>query len=125
MGNPKLHQVRVVRYASDGGYAAREWLTAFGSIEFPTVIADGEAFRMGVQITKKRAIDVILRVETVGTLKLKIRCRIGKSVSDILFKHPKACRTSITGVDRPLAVLGAKHMGNQIRILVCQPVRDV
>ncbi|MDF1808362.1 MAG: hypothetical protein P1U42_01565 [Phycisphaerales bacterium] len=125
MANPKLHQVRVVRYASDGGYAAREWLNAFESIEFPTTMNDGDAFRMGVQITKKRAIDVILRIESIDTLRLKLRCRIGKSVSDFLFKHPKACRKSIVGVDRPLAVLGAKHMGNQIRILVCQPTRDV
>lgn len=124
MGKPSLHQVRVVRYSNDGGYAAREWLSAFGSVEFPPNIADGEAFRMGVQITKKRAIDVILRIESIDSFKMKLRSRFGKTVSDALFHHPKTCRSAIVGVDRPLAVLSARHMGKPIRVLVCQPKRD-
>jgi len=124
MAQPSLHKVRVIRYAPDGGYAAREWLRAFESVEFPPKISDGEAFRMGVQITKKRAIDVIVRIEHLDTITKRVRSRVGKSVSDGLFRHPKRCRMTIAGVRRPLAALAARHMGRPIRILVCQPIAD-
>ena len=124
MPKPSLHAIRVVRYAPDGGYAAREWLKAFATIEFPPVIADGESFRMGVQITKKRAIDVILRVEALNSFTDRMRGRLGKTTSDALFRHPKSCRKKVPGAARPLAVLGARHMGKPIRILICRPKQD-
>ncbi len=124
MPSPSLHQIRVLRYAPDGGYAAIEWLGAFRTVEFPPTFADGESFRMGVQITKKRAIDVILRIETLDSFASRLRGRLGKTTSDTLFKRPKTCRKRVPQTKRPLAVLGAKHMGKPIRILVCQPKPD-
>lgn len=121
MGKPSVHKIRVIRYARDGGYAAIEWLRAFQTVELPPVIADGESFRLGVQITKKRAIDVILRVELLDSFTDKMRGQLGRTRSDALFKHPKACRKKVPDTRRPLAVLAAKHMGKPIRILVCQP----
>ena len=121
MSNPTLHQIRVIRYAPDGGYAAIEWLRAFQSVEFPPTIADGESFRMGVQITKKRAIDVILRIEHLDSFTQRMRSQLGRTVSDALFRHPKRCRANVAQTSRPLAVLGARHMGKPIRVLVCEP----
>jgi len=121
MSNPTLHQIRVIRYAPDGGYAAIEWLRAFQSVEFPPTIADGESFRMGVQITKKRAIDVILRIEHLDSFTQKMRSRLGRTASDSLFRHPNRCRANVPQTKRPLAVLGARHMGKPIRVLVCEP----
>jgi len=121
MSKPSMHKIRVVLYARDGGYAAMEWLRAFQTVELPLVIADGESFRLGVQITKKRAIDVILRIESLDSFTDKLRARLGKTKSDKLFLHPKACRRKVQGAKRPLAVLSARHMGKPIRILVCSP----
>ncbi|MGV6813713.1 MAG: hypothetical protein ACWA5W_01745 [Phycisphaerales bacterium] len=121
MPNPKMRDIRVIRYAQDGGYAAREWLNAFASIEFPPTIADGESFRMGVQITKKRAIDVILRLEHLNSFTHRLRGQLNKTTSDSLFRRPKACRKQVPKSQRPLAVLSARHQGKPIRILVCQP----
>lgn len=119
-----MHQIRVIRYARDGGYAAMEWLRAFEAVELPPMIADGESFRMGVQITKKRAIDVILRIESLDSFASKVRAQLGRTTSDAYFKAPKACRKKVPETKRPLAVLGARHMGKPIRILVCQPKKD-
>ena len=124
MGSPSVHQIRVNRYAPDGGYAAIEWLRAFQSVEFPPMIADGESFRMGVQITKKRAIHVILRIEILDSFTDRMRGRLGKTASDSLFRHPKACRAKVPETRRPLAVLSARFMGKPIRILVCDPKQD-
>lgn len=124
MAKPSVHHIRVIRYARDGGYAAIEWLRAFQAIELPPVIADGESFRLGVQITKKRAIDVILRIEQLDSFADKMRGQLGRTKSDSLFKHPKTCRKQVPQARRPLAVLGARHMGKPIRILVCQPKSD-
>lgn len=124
MASPNMHQIRVIRYAQDGGYAAIEWLNAFRTIDLPPIIADGESFQLGVQITKKRAIDVILRIESLDSFLDKMRASLGRTTSDALFKNPKACRTQVQGVQRPLAVLGARHMGKPIRILICQPKAD-
>ena len=124
MSSPSVHKVRVIRYARDGGYAATEWLNAFQTIELPPIIADGESFRMGVQITKKRAIDVVLRVEVLNSFTDKMRGRLNKTRSDSLFKHPKATRSQIPDARRPIAVLSARFMGKPIRILICLPKTD-
>ncbi len=124
MPTPSLHQIRVIRYAPDGGYAAIEWLRAFRTVEFPPTLADGESFRMGVQITKKRAIDVILRIEVLDSFTDRLRGRLGKTASDAFFKRPKACRKHVLQTKRPLAVLAARHMGKPIRVLVCEPKAD-
>lgn len=124
MPKPSMHQIRVIRYARDGGYAAIEWLRAFEKVELPPVIADGESFRMGVQITKKRAIDVILRIESLDSFPSKVRAQLGRTISDVYFKSPKTCRKKVPQTKRPLAVLGARHMGKPIRILICQPKQD-
>ena len=119
MSNANIRQVRVVRYATDGGYAAREWLRAFETIEIPHAISDGDTWRIGVQITSKRVIDVILRIEKLDGLGDLLRARLGRTESDQLYRHPKRCAELIHGAGRPMAVLGAKHLGDPVRILVC------
>ncbi|MEX0875873.1 MAG: hypothetical protein WD114_00300 [Phycisphaerales bacterium] len=127
MTTGKISQVRVARYAHDGGYAAVEWLRAFQGVEIPADISDGDGpaiARIGVQINKKRAIDVILRIEKIESLADRVRARLGRTSSDALFKDPAACRARVPSAQRPLAVLAARHMGAAVRILVCQPRED-
>ncbi len=119
-----IRKVRVVRYAPDGGYGAAEWLRALEGVEIPHAITDGDTWRIGVQITKKRAIDVLLRIEKLEFFTDRIRARLGRAESDRLFKHPKACRAVIPRAKRPLALLGARHLGMPVRILVCEPLRE-
>lgn len=124
MSNTNIKSVRVIRYSPDGGYGAAEWLRAFRGVEIPHAITDGDTRRIGVQITKKRAIDVILRTQKLGSLADRVRARLGRSESDRLFKHPHACAAAIPGTKRPLALLGARHLGTPVRILVCEPLGD-
>ncbi|MEZ6164242.1 MAG: hypothetical protein R3B67_07375 [Phycisphaerales bacterium] len=119
MSNTNIRSVRVLRYAADGGYAAVEWLRAFESVEIPHAISDGDAWRIGVQITKKRVIDVILRIETLDGFGDRLRARFKRTESDGLYTHPGRCVAQIRGAGRPLAMLGARHMGVPVRILVC------
>ena len=113
--------VRVVRYARDGGYAAVEWMRAFEGVEIPHSLGDGDTLRIGVQITRKRAIDVILRVERLNGLGDRIKARFGRTRSDVLFRRPGALRATVPQAKRPLAVLAAVHMGEPVRVLVCEP----
>lgn len=119
MSNTNIRSVRVIRYASDGGYAAREWLHAFEGVEIPDGVRDGDTLRIGVQITKKRVINVIVRIEKLDGLTGLLRARLGRTESDRRYKHPKRCVATINNAGRPLALLGAKHLGDPIRILVC------
>jgi hypothetical protein len=119
MSNRNIRSVRVIRYSPDGGYAAVEWLRAFETVEIPRAIGDGDTWRIGVQITKKRVIDVILHVETLDTFSDRLRGRLGRTRTDGLFRSPKRCAATIAGAGRPLALLGARHMGTPVRILVC------
>ncbi|MAO20625.1 MAG: hypothetical protein CMJ35_03550 [Phycisphaerae bacterium] len=119
MSNTNIKSVRVIRYSPDGGYAAIEWLRAFQSVEIPHAISDGDTWRIGVQITKKRVIDVILRIEKLDGFTDLLRARLGRTHSDQLYKHPKRCAQLIPGSGRPLALLSAKHLGDPVRILVC------
>jgi hypothetical protein len=120
MSNTNIRSVRVIRYEPDGGYAAIEWLRAFQSVEIPHAISDGDAWRIGVQITKKRVIDVILRVEILDGFSDRLRARLKRTASDQFYKHPGRCIAQIRGAGRPLALLSAKHLGTPIRILVCE-----
>lgn len=122
MSNTNIRSVRVIRYSPDGGYAAIEWLRAFQSVEIPHAISDGDTWRIGVQITKKRVIDVILRIEKLDGFTDLLRGRLGRTESDRLYKRPKRCAQLISGAGRPLALLGAKHLGDPVRILVCAAV---
>ncbi|MFG0247126.1 MAG: hypothetical protein ACF8MF_13845 [Phycisphaerales bacterium JB052] len=119
MSNTNIKSVRVVRYSTDGGYAAIEWLRAFESVEIPHAISDGDTWRIGVQITKKRVIDVVLRIEKLDGFADQLRARLGRTQSDLLYKHPKRSAQLIPGSGRPLALLSAKHLGTPVRILVC------
>lgn len=119
MSNTNISHVRVARYASDGGYAAVEWLAAIACVQIPHAITSGDSWRVGVQITRRRAIDVILRIEKLETLPDKLRARLGRTESDALYKHPGRCAAMIPGAGRPLALLGARHLGTPVRILVC------
>lgn len=119
MSNTNIRSVRVIRYSPDGGYAAIEWLRAFETVKIPHAIGDGDTWRIGVQITKKRVIDVILHVETLDTFSDRLRGRFGRTRTDGLFRSPKRCAATIAGAGRPLALLGARHMGTPVRILVC------
>lgn len=119
MSNTNIRSVRVIRYSPDGGYAAIEWLRAFETVEIPHAISDGDTWRIGVQITKKRVIDVILHIELLDSLPDRLRGRLGRTRADGLFRSPKRCRRMIAEAGRPLALLGAKHLGTPVRILVC------
>jgi hypothetical protein len=119
MSNTNIRSVRVIRYSPDGGYAAVEWLRAFEQIEIPDSIADGDTWRIGVQITKKRAIDVILHIEVLRSISDRVKGRLGRTRTDGLFRKPKRCRRIIVGTKRPMALLGATHQGTTVRILVC------
>lgn len=119
MSNTNIRSVRVIRYAPDGGYAAREWLAAFEGLAFPHAVGDGDTWRMGAQITKKRVVDVVVRIEKLDGFTGMLRTRLGRTVSDTLFRNPDRCAASVPGAERPLAVLGAKHLGEPVRILVC------
>ncbi len=119
MSNTNIRSVRVIRYSPDGGYAAIEWLRAFESVEIPHAITDGDTWRIGVQITKKRVIDVILHIELLDSFGGRVKGRLGRTRTDGLFKSAKKCRKTIAGADRALALLGAKHLGTPVRILVC------
>lgn len=119
MSNTNIRSVRVIRYSPDGGYAAVEWLRAFQTVEIPHAITDGDTWRIGVQITKKRVIDVILHIEVLETLVDRLKGRLGRTRADTLYKSPKRCKRTIIGAGRPLALLGASHLGTPVRILVC------
>jgi hypothetical protein len=119
MSNTNIRSVRVIRYAPDGGYAAIEWLRAFETVEIPHAISDGDTWRIGVQITKKRVIDVILHVEVLDSFADRLRGRFKRTRTDALFRSPKRCRSTILGSARPMALLGARHLGTPVRILVC------
>lgn len=119
MSNTNIRSVRVIRYSPDGGYAAIEWLRAFESVEIPHAITDGDTWRIGVQITKKRVIDVILHIELLDSFGGRVKGRLGRTRTDGLFRSAKKCRKTIAGAGRPLALLGAKHLGTPVRILVC------
>ena len=119
MSNTNIRSVRVIRYNQDGGYAAVEWRRAFETVEIPHAITDGDIWRIGVQITKKRVIDVILHIEILDTLPDRLRGRFGRTRTDGLYKRPKKCAGTIAGAGRPLALLGARHLGTPVRILVC------
>lgn len=119
MSNTNISHVRVVRYAPDGGYAAVEWLAAIAGVEIPHAITSGDSWRVGVQITRRRAIDVILRIQKLEALPDRLKARLGRTESDGLYKHPDRCAQLIPGAGRPLALLGAKHLGTPVRILVC------
>ena len=119
MSNTNIRSVRVMRYSPDGGYAAIEWLRAFETVEIPHAITDGDTWRIGVQITKKRVIDVILHIEILDGFADRLRGRFGLARADALYKSPRKCGETIAGAGRPLALLGAKHLGTPVRILVC------
>jgi hypothetical protein len=119
MSNSNIRSVRVIRYAPDGGYAAIEWLRAFQTVEIPHAITDGDTWRIGVQITKKRVIDVILHVELLDSFSGRLKGRFKRTRADTLFKSTKRCRRTIAGAGRPMALLGARHLGTPVRILVC------
>lgn len=123
MGTPRVTHIKVVRYAPDGGYAAIEWLRAFRTVEFPPTLEDGQTLRIGVQITKKRAVDVVLRIERLESFTDRLRGRLNRTQSDALFKNRAQCVLRVPSTSRPLAVLSAVHMGSAIRILVCAPIQ--
>lgn len=119
MSKANINAVRVLRYAPDGGYAAIEWLRAFQSVEIPRTISDADTYRIGVQITKKRVIDVILHIETFPTLRDRLRQRLARTRTHGLYRSRKRCARTISGAGRPLALLSARHAGTPVQILVC------
>jgi hypothetical protein len=112
-----LRQLKVVRYNQDGGYAPREWARAIEAAGIDA--AAGEPVRVGVQITKSRAVDVVVRVERIDTLGSRVRAALGRSESERLFKSRKA-RTAL-GMGRGLAVLAGETEGCSVRVLVGEP----
>ena len=120
MSNTNIRSVRVIRYAPDGGYAAVEWLRAFESVEIPHAITDGDTRHIGVQITKKRVIDVIMHIELLDTFAGRVRGRLRRTRCDGLYRDRDRCARMVAGAGRPLALLGAKHLTTPVRILVCE-----
>lgn len=120
MGTVKLSNCRVIRYAPDGGYAPREWQHALANAEFSEPIGNAETQRLGVQITKTRAIDIIVRLEIPDGPIASIAQSFGMGASDRLFRSPKKCKTHIQGAGRALAVLAGKFGDRSARVLVCE-----
>ncbi len=115
-----LRNLKVVRYNRDGGYAPREWAKAIEAAGLDG--AGGEPVRVGVQITKARAVDVVVRVERIDTLGSRVRAALGRSESERLFKSRKA--RGALGMKRGLAVLSGEVDGAQggaVRVLVGEP----
>lgn len=112
-----LRQLRVIRYNQDGGYAPREWARA---IEAAGIAAGaGEPVRVGVQITKTRAVDVVVRVERVGGLMGRVKAALGRTESEKLFGSRR--KRARLGMGRGLAVLAGELGGEPVRVLVGEP----
>ncbi|MCA9303013.1 MAG: hypothetical protein KC996_02715 [Phycisphaerales bacterium] len=120
MGTAKLSHCRVIRYAPDGGYSPGEWQHALENAEFSEPIGNGETQRLGVQITKTRAIDIIVRLELPDGPIASIAQSLGLGASDRLFRSPSKCRKQVRDAERPLAVLGGKFGDRSARVLVCE-----
>jgi len=120
MGTVKLSQIRVIRYAPDGGYSPGEWQHALADAEFSEPIGNGECQRLGVQITRTRAIDIVVRIELAGGPMASLAQSLGMGASDRLFRAPKKCRGQVPGARRPLAVLGGRFGDRSARVLVCE-----
>lgn len=117
----KLTRVRVVRYSDDGGYAPREWANAIAQEILDPAALNGTPVRLGVQITKARAVDVWVRIEPIGSLGKKIAAALKRTHSDRMFGSRKALRRAIPGAKRALAVLSAEVRGKPVRVLLAQP----
>ncbi len=115
-----LRNLRVVRYARDGGFAPREWARAIEVAGIASA-ADGPV-RVGVQITKARAVDVVVRVERSDTLGSRVRAALGRGESDVLYKSRKA--RARLGMGRALALLTGELDGRRVRVLVAEPGPD-
>jgi hypothetical protein len=120
MGKARLKQTTVIRYANDGGYAPKEWQKALKDAQFDEPITDGHTQRIGVQITKARAIDVVVRIELVSGVLGSISATFRRTKSDTLFKNPKRCKKSIQGAGRPLALLAGRFGDRSARVLICK-----
>lgn len=117
----KLTKVRVVRYSADGGYAPREWANAIAQEILEPAALNGTPVRLGVQITKARAVDVWVRIEPIGSLGKKIAAALKRTRSDRMFGSRSALRRTIPGAKRSLAVLSAEIQGEPVRVLLAQP----
>jgi hypothetical protein len=120
MGKARLKHTTVIRYAVDGGYSPREWQQALKEADFDEPITDGQTHRVGVQITKTRTIDVIVRIEFVNGVLGSIAATFGRTKSDALFKNPKRCRKKVSGAGRPLALLSGRFGARSARVLICK-----
>ncbi len=113
-----LRRLRVIRYNKDGGYAPREWARAIEAAGLDG--SQGGPVRVGVQITKARAVDVMVRVERIETLGARVRAALGRSESERLFKSRRA--RAALGMGRGLAVLAGEVEGVSVRVLVGAPL---
>jgi len=117
-----LRNLKVVRYNQDGGYAPREWakaIEAAGISAGSGAGAAGGAVRVGVQITKARAVDVVVRIERIDTLGARVRAALGRTESEKLFRSKRG-RAKI-GMARGLAVLSGTMGPDTVRVLVGAP----
>ncbi len=119
-GTGSLRGLKVIRYNQDGGYAPREWARAIEAAGLDT--SQGGPVRVGVQITKARAVDVVVRIERIETLGARVRAALGRSESERLFKSRKA-RTAL-GMGRGLAVLAGESGGTSVRVLIVAPMNQ-
>jgi hypothetical protein len=117
----KLRRVKVVRYASDGGYAPGEWAKAIAQEHLDPSTLEGEPVRLGIQITKTRAVDVWVRIERVDSLRAKVAAALKRTRSDRMFGSRSALRRAIPGAKRSLAILSAEIQGTPVRVLLAQP----
>lgn len=116
-----LTRIKVVRYAADGGYAPREWARAIAEAGIDAGTKDGGVSRVGVQITKKRVIDVLIRVERLDGFGAKVAAAFKRSRSDSLFRSRRRLRGEVPGAKRALAVLSGELGGDAVRVLLAEP----
>lgn len=119
-----LTKIRVIRYATDGGYAPREWARAVAAAGIDAGTPDGGVARVGVQINKKRVVDVMIRVERLTTFGARLAARVRRSRSERLFASKKTLRGAVPGARRGLAVLSGVLGGDTVRVLVIEPMPD-
>jgi|TARA_R110000782_G_scaffold210192_1_gene298290 hypothetical protein len=74
---------------------------------------------VGVQITKARAVDVVVRIERIDTLGARVRAALGRTESEKLFRSKRG-RAKI-GMARGLAVLSGTMGPDTVRVLVGAP----
>lgn len=114
-------RTRVVRYARDAGFAPVEWARAIAAARLDPSAPSGTIARVGVQLTKTRTLDVLIRLERLDTPGRRLRGAINRTESDRLFRSRGRLRRALPECGRALAVLSAGLAGEPVRLLIVEP----